>query len=167
MRQRFLAAVAIFATAAASTGGLLADERWTDASRGPEIGRTGDMNYAAFDALPFAGPVPDEGAVFEGQPNSDARHGVFVGALPREAGFRAMRADPLQAPHFCGYVFSADSQEYPECSRTSCQQAALDCQRSADPLTSAFPQFRWLSPSAAEFTREDGRIEELSLGKAN
>lgn len=167
MRQRFLAAVAIFATAAASTGGLLAGERSTDASRGPEIRLTGDMNYAAFDDLPFADPVPDEGAASGGQPNSDGRRGVSVGALPREAGFRATRADPLQAPHFCSYIFSADSQEYPECSLASCQNAALDCRRNADPLTSAFPQFRWLSPSTAEFTREDGRIEELSLGKAN
>lgn len=155
MRQRFLAAVAIFATAAASTGGLLADELSTNASHGPGIAWTDDAYYATFDDLPFAGSDPYAGALFERQPNLEAHHGVFVGALPHEAG------------HSCSYIFSANSQEYPECSQTSCLKVALDCQRNADPVMSAFPQFRWLSPSAAEFTREDGRTVELSLGKAN
>ena len=154
MRQRFHAAVAIFAIAAASTGGLLADERSPDVGYVPEIGWMSDVRVATFDDLPFANPVPNVGAIFERQPNSDTHRGVFDGALPIDARFGVRRADPLLVPpNVCSYIFSA--------------KATLECQWDVDPQASALPQFRWLSPSTAEFTQEDGRTVELSLGNAN
>ena len=154
MRQRFHAAVAIFAIASASTGGLLADEHSTDAGYGLELGWTGDVRVATFDDLPFANPVPEVGAIVERQPNADARPGIFDGVLLLEPRFGVSRADPLLVPpNVCSYIFSA--------------KATLECQWDVDPQASALPQFRWLSPSEAEFTQEDGRTVELSLGNAN